>query len=56
MQIFLDILLKLIITVLWRTLVFIDGVFGESRHREGFWQFKPGSFAPEGLNVRFIDS
>ena len=34
----------------------IDRVFGESRHREGFWQFKLGSFAPEGLNVRFVDS
>ena len=34
----------------------IARVFGESRHREEFWQFKLGSFAPEGLNVRFVDS
>ena len=34
----------------------IDRVFGESRHREGFWQFKLGSFAPEGLNARSVDS
>ena len=34
----------------------IDRVSGESRHREGFWQFKLGSFAPEGFNVRFVDS
>ena len=32
-----------------------DRVFGESRLREGFWQFKLNSFMPEGLNVRFAD-
>ena len=26
----------------------IDRVSGESRHREGFWQVKLDSFAPEG--------
>ena len=30
-----------------------DRVFGESRYREGFWQFKLYIFAPEGLNARF---
>ena len=34
----------------------IDRVFGESRHKEGFWQFKLVSFAPDGLNVGFVDS
>ena len=34
----------------------IDRVFGESRYREGFWQFKLDSFAPEGLNVRLLTS
>ena len=34
----------------------IDRIFGESRVREGFWQFKLDSFAPKGLNVRLVDS
>ena len=33
-----------------------DRIFGESRVREGFWQFKLDSFAPKGLNVRLVDS
>ena len=33
----------------------IDTVFGDSRLREGFWQFKLHSFVPEGLNVRSVD-
>ena len=34
----------------------IDRIFGESRVREGFWQFKLDSFAPKGLHVRLVDS
>ena len=34
----------------------IDRLLGESRVREGFWQFKLDSFAPKGLNVRLVDS
>ena len=37
------------------TIRIIDRVFGESRLRKGFWQFKLNSFMPEGLNVRFVD-
>ena len=37
------------------TIRIIDRVFGESRLREGFWQFKLNSFVPEGLSVRFVD-
>ena len=33
----------------------IDRVFGVSRHKEGFWQFRLQSFMPEGLNARFVD-
>ena len=33
----------------------IDRVFGVSRHKERFWQFRLQSFIPEGLNVRFED-
>ena len=33
----------------------IDRVFGVSRHKEGFWQFRLQSFIPEGLNVRYAD-
>ena len=33
-----------------------DRLLGESRVREGFWQFKLDSFAPKGLNVRLVDS
>ena len=34
----------------------IDRIFGDSRQREGFWQFKLDSFFPGALNVRFVDS
>ena len=34
----------------------IDRIFGESRVRKGFWQFKLGSFAPKVLNVRLVNS
>ncbi len=34
----------------------IDRLLDKSRVREGFWQFELDSFAPEGLNVRFVDS
>lgn len=34
----------------------IDRLFGESRIRESFWQFKLDTFAPKGLNVRLVDS
>ena len=37
------------------TFQIIDGVFGDSRLREGPWQFNLHSFLPEGLNVRFVD-
>ena len=30
-------------------------LFGVSRHKEGFWQFRLQSFMPEGLNARFVD-
>ena len=33
----------------------IDRVFGVSRHKEGFWQFRLQSFMSEGLNVRCVD-
>ena len=33
----------------------INRIFGDSRQREGFWQFKLDSFVPEGLDVRFVD-
>ena len=33
----------------------IDRVFGVSRHKEGFWQFRLQSFMPVGLNARFVD-
>ena len=33
----------------------IDRVFGVSRHKEGFWQFRLQSFIPDGLNVRYAD-
>ena len=33
-----------------------DRLFGESRIRESFWQFKLDTFAPKGLNVRLVDS
>ena len=33
----------------------IDRIFGDSRQREGFCQFKLDSFVPELLDVRFID-
>ena len=33
----------------------IDRVYGVSRHKEGFWQFRLQSFMPEGLNARFVD-
>ena len=34
----------------------VDKLFGDSRVKEGFWQFKLDSFAPKGLNVRLVDS
>ena len=34
----------------------VDRLFGESRVKEGFWQFKLDGFAPKGLNVRLVDS
>ena len=34
----------------------VDKLFGDSRVKEGFWQFKLDTFAPKGLNVRFVDS
>ena len=37
------------------SLLVIDRIFGDSRQREGFWQFKLASFVPEVLDVRFID-
>ena len=37
------------------TVQIIDRVVGESRLREGFWQFKLNSFMPEGLSIRFGD-
>ena len=33
----------------------LDRVFGESRLREGFLQFKLSSFMLKGVNVRFVD-
>ena len=37
------------------TIRITEGVSGESRVREGFWQFKLNSFMPEGINIRFVD-
>ena len=33
----------------------INRVFGVSRYKEGFWQFRLQRFMPEGLNVRLED-
>ena len=35
--------------------ILIITVVGESRLREGLWQFKLNIFMPEGLYVRFVD-
>ena len=34
----------------------VDKLFGDSRVKGGFWQFKLDTFAPKGLNVRLVDS
>ena len=34
----------------------VDKLFGDSRVKEGYWQFKLDTFAPKGLNVRLVDS
>ena len=34
----------------------LDSVFGDSRLKEGLWQYKPYCSLPKGLNVRLIDT